>query len=265
MECRSEEEKFASVLMSRALGVPVVCADDGTSDGMWDFEIRRPSGDLGAGEMTRITNPSAREWHSLNRKNLRMAESELVWMVRPRNIHPRADEVRRHIAAIAPLAEADGETDFDRLWDVPHIAEHPSFIWLHEQQLDVSGWKTSKMPGRIYFQGAIVAQFVSKDLNPVLTWLEAELASGRYDNKFEKLARTLTTDQHLVLRIDAEGMPPGELLTLTDAGSNLPTRAPSVSGRQRLTGLWLIPEFSHTFVWWTEHHGWNRTVAEPGG
>lgn len=78
-------------------------------------------------------------------------------------------------------------------------------------------------------------------------------------------AGALSADQHLVLRIDLEGMPPGELLTLTDAESNLPTRAPSVSGRQRLTGLWLIPEFSHTFVWWTEHQGWNRTVAGPRG
>jgi hypothetical protein len=265
MECGSEEEKFASVLISRALGVPVVCCDDGSSDGMWDFEIRHPSGDFGAGEMTRITNPSAREWHSLNRKNLRITGSKLVWVVRPRSVHPRADEVRHHIAAIAPLAEAHGATDFDRLWDVPHIAEHPSFIWLHEQQLDVRGRKTSTMPGRVFFEGAIVAQFVSKDLDPVLTWLEAELASGRYDNKFDKLARALSADQHLVLRIDLEGMPPGELLTLTDAESNLPTRAPGVSGRQRLTGLWLIPEFSRTFVWWTEHQGWNRTVAGPGG
>ncbi|MBI4934412.1 MAG: hypothetical protein HY828_11070 [Actinobacteria bacterium] len=265
MECRSEEEKLASALMSRALGVPVVCTDDGTSDGMCDFEVRHPSGAPGAGEMTRITNPSAREWHSLNRKDLRVGDSELVWIVRPRNNHPRADEVHRHVAAIAPLSEAHGETDFDRLWEVPHIAEHPSFIWLHEQQLDVSGWRTSTMPGRIYFQGAIVAQFVSKGLDPVLAWLEAELANGRYDNKFEKLARTLATEQHLVLRIDTEGMPPAELLSLTDAESHLPTRAPSIPGRQRLTGLWLIPEFSKTFVWWSEHDGWNRTVAEVNG
>lgn len=104
--------------------MPVVCADDGTSGGMWDLEIRHPYGALGAGEMT-ITNPSAREWHSLNRKDLRIGESELVWMVRPSYIHPRADDVRRHIAAIAPLAKAQGETNFDRLWDAPHIAEPP--------------------------------------------------------------------------------------------------------------------------------------------
>ena len=34
-----------------------------------------------------------------------------------------------------------------------HIAEHPSFIWLHEQQLDVSGWKTSKIGPAVRWVG----------------------------------------------------------------------------------------------------------------
>ena len=109
-----------------------------------------------------------------------------------------------------------------------------------------------------------IAAFVHDSLDPMVEWLDVEIARTRYDGEFAKLAASGRSEQHLVLRLHATGMPAEHWIPMADA-IELPTRPPAPSGRH-LTGLWLLPPLDVVAVAWTSEHEWFKVRPDefPG-
>jgi hypothetical protein len=248
--------------MSRGLGVEVRCTDGGDVDGMWDFEFTLPDGSLGVGEMTRITDRDLQEWKAVLEGRRPQIDSPLVWIVRPRGKRPRIGAFLEHLAEVAPHAEAVADLpDLDELADHPLLADVPGMQWIRAQQLDVSTARplTEERAGLVIPLDPMMIEFTHATLEPALSWIEDELKNEpRYAAKIRKLARSGRPEQHLVLRLDAGGMPAAEWLSF-DRDSDLPRRSPVLP--VGITGLWLLPEFAREFVWWTYRDGWQRMNA----
>src|SRR5689334_15859181 len=101
--------------------------------------------------------------------------------------------------------------------------------------------------------------------DPMLGWLEHELAGPSFDRDFLKLARSGRPERHLVLRMDVgAAIPAGHWLAMTDATVSLPSRPPAPVGRA-LSGLWLIADFSRWWVYSTADSQWSRVLIEGDG
>ena len=257
------DERIARGLMSQALGVTVEQNDDGSGPGMFDFRFRLKDGRLGAAEMTTMTDEHSRAWQSQGRRKQRIAGSRLQWLVRSGGQNVRLKEVLRHLQLAAPLLEAQGLSDPGDLPASDSLTENESVRWLRLADIRVRGFAASmERQGRVYPVPAAAGSFVGDSLDPTLEWLEAELAEERFDPKFDKLASSALPEQHLVLRIDLHGVPHAHYLALIDRTVLMPTRPPMIPNRF-LTGLWLVPEFSATLIWWTADGGWQRIEVDP--
>ncbi len=263
MGAKRTDEDIARALMSQALGVAIEQNDDGSTPAMFDFRFHVKDGQLCAAEMTTVTDEHSRAWQSHGRRRQRITGSRLQWLVQSRGRNVRFKELLRHLQLAAPLLEARGLRDPRDVPASDPLAKNESVRWLRQSGTRVLGIAASvEDRGRVYPTIDQAGAFVGDSLDPTLTWLEAELASGRYDGEFDKLASSALAEQHLVLRIDLHGIPHAHYFALTDQTGLLPTRAPLIPSRY-LTGVWLIPEFSNTFIWWTVDGGWQRQQLGP--
>ena len=143
------------------------------------------------------------------------------------------------------------------------LTENESVRWLRQAGIRVVGLAASvENQGKVHPTTDPAGGFEGDSLDPTLSWLEAELADERYDGEFAKLASSALPEQHLVLRIDLHGIPHAHYFALIDRKVLMPTRAPMIPSRF-LTGLWLIPEFSASLIWWTADDGWRRLHVDP--
>jgi hypothetical protein len=253
------DEIIARELLSRALGVAVEQNDDGTEPGMFDFRFRLPDGRFAAGEMTTLTDEDSRAWQAEGRREPRIVGSRSHWMVSSRRQDIRFKELLDHLEIAAPLLEARSVADpRDLTWSDP-LTQNPSVRWLRQADIRVHGVAATNPEhhGRVYPLIVPTGSFVGDSLQPTLEWFEAELATPRYDGEFNKLADSGLSEHHLVLRIDLHGVPDTHYFALTDRSVSLPTRPPEIPCRY-LTGLWLIPEFPTSLIWWTADSGWHR-------
>lgn len=249
------EERVAREIMTEALGVVVENHDDGSRDAMFDFQFTMPNGRRGAAEMTSITDYAAREWESLAKEGLHV-QSAWAWTVRPRQLHPNAKDLTRFLPRILKRTENSGETDVSRLRLTDLETKDPAFQWLQKAELDIDAVKGSSHPGKVYLEPATAGSFIGHSLDPMLDWLERKLREPRFDSKFKKLSDSKCAERHLVLRLDVGAAVPDEhWFALADAA--LPSRAPAVVGCD-LTGLWLIPNWGRSIVFWTSERGWQR-------
>ena len=259
----SPEETTASGLMSRGLGVPVECTDTDTSpDGRWDFEFTLNDGTTGAAEMTTITDAADREWRSLKSKQPTIDGSNYQWLVRRRGKPVRFGELLRHLGVVAPLVE-QRDVDFELAIRDPSLDGNESVAWFRHHRLTVIKLGASPVNrGRVWPESDTVGAWGEPRLDAAIEWLEIELAKDGYAAKFDKLARSGATGQHLVLRLDIAGVPGPHLFAIDDPAASLPTRPPVIRGR-RTTGLWLLPEFARSVVWWMARSGWHRMDLRP--
>lgn len=257
------DELIARDLMSHALGVAVEQNDDGSEPGMFDFRFRLQGDRLAAAEMTTLTDEDSRAWQSEGRREPRIVGSRRHWLVQSRGPNVRFKEVLRHLENAAPLLEAHDVTDPRDLASFDPLTQDPSVRWLRQDNIRVHSVEAiPEHHGRVYPLAAPAGSFVGNSLQPTLEWLEAELATQRYDGEFDKLASSGLPERHLVLRIDMHGVPHTHYFALTDRTISLPTRPPEVPSRD-LTGLWLIPEFPTSLIWWTTNSGWQRQPLDP--
>lgn len=229
---------------------------------MWDFEFTLLDGVDGAGEMTRVTSREAQEWIALNRRRHAIEDSRLAWLVRPLKPgtpRPNGKELLRHLRSVARRLELlDQRPDLSRYSSDPRFAGDESFRWLLDRGLSIQGRRSEQDPGRVVFEAPGLFAFAAPSLTDALRWIETELAEEvRYQSKFDKLRRSGCEEQHLVLRLDHEGLPADVWLAF-DGATILPSRRPEVP--QHITGLWLLPEFAREYVWWTSSGGWGRST-----
>ncbi len=83
--------------MSRALGVAIDQYDDGSSPAMFDFRFLLDDGQLCAAEMTTVTDEDSRAWQSQGRREQRIAESRLQWIVQSRGRNIRFKEMLHYL------------------------------------------------------------------------------------------------------------------------------------------------------------------------
>lgn len=256
------EEFTASLLLSRAMGVPVECTDtDSSPDGSWDFEFALDDGAVGAAEMTTLTDPADREWRSLRSKQPSIDGSNHQWLVRRRGHRVRFDELLRHLRVVAPLVE-QRDVGFDLVIRDSSLDGNESVAWFRQHRVTVIKLGASERNrGRVWPESDTVGTWGEPRPDRAIEWLENELAKDVYDTKFDKLERSGAAEQHLVLRLDIAGVPGPHLFAIDDPAAGLPTRPPTIRGR-RLTGLWLLPEFARSVTWWMARSGWHR--MDPG-
>jgi hypothetical protein len=165
-----------------------------------------------------------------------------------------------HLRPLAALAEEQYRTDIGELI---RDSAHPSARWFRDAKVDVYAVRSTQHPGRVYFVGDDKWAFGAPSLDTLLGWLEEKLTDKRFDGDFAKINNSGCGEQHLVLRVDIGNRIPAEVaFGLMEPGASLPTRPPAVPGR-RLTGLWLIPEYGWSAIYWTTHGGWGRADALP--
>lgn len=127
------------------------------------------------------------------------------------------------------------------------------------------GLPRSRHPGKVYLESDTAVAYVPETLDPTLGWLEQELRSTRFDGEFAKLAASNRAEQHLVLRLDVGiAVPDEHWFALTETATALPSRPPQMVGRH-LTGLWLLPDWGWSIVFWTANWGWHRHVVTVRG
>lgn len=256
------EERVAREIMSRLLGVAVERHDDNSVDGMVDFVFSLPGGRRGVAEMTSITDPLAREWASLARKSFEISGSMWAWMVRRRGARVSLKEVEQHLPVLAALAEQADDPEVRNLLRGAAHGTEPALEWLATSRVEIRGIRGSSHPGKVYLEADPSVSFVPDSLADALVWIEQELGGPAFDPKFAKLAAAGVPEQHLVLRLDVGAAVPSEhWFALVDDGVTLPIRSPHVEGRY-LTGLWLLPDFSRSIVYWTSTHGWRRELIQ---
>ena len=228
---------------------------------MYDIGFTLADGRSGAAEMTSIADPLDRQWtaHARYDNERRIDGSTWAWMVRRRGRPIRLRELMAHLRVLAPLAEEHNQTDLDILVldsELQHIA---SVQWFREAKIDVYAFRSTDHPGRVSFSGDNKGAMGDElPLDPLLDWLEQELTDPAFDADFAKINDSGCEERHLVLRVDIGNRIPDHLaMALIDRGSILPTRCPAIPGRY-LTGLWLIPEFGWSAIYWTVDDGWRR-------
>lgn len=257
MKPEPAEERVARSIMSAALGVEVESHDDNSADGMVDFVFLLPDGRRGAAEMTAITDPVAREWTALAKKQISILNSSWAWTVRRRGGRVTRQELAEHLPYLAACAEAVNDPEVRNLLSGAPQG-HPSLTWLATSGVEIRGLRSTNNPGMIYLEPDSEWSFAPEDFDLALGWIEEQLTKSAFDRKFAKLAATGADEQHLVLRLDVGAAVPFEHWSAVVSSSvTLPRRDPVVRGRN-LTGLWLLPDFGTSIVYWTSTLGWQR-------
>ena len=252
------DEVVAQAYMSSVLNVAVDVHDDNTSPGMFDLAFDLGGGRLGAAEMTTITDPASRQWQSFRNEQVVIPGTPWAFRVTRNGGSVRRHDVVRHLPRLAELAAMHDVSDINRLARQLQFSGEPAVDWLNGCGARISGLREHDRPGAVYFDGDGGGSFVSGNMDGLVAWLNVELASGRFDGEFSKLAASSRPEQHLVLRIDMPSRMPNEhWFTLTESSATLPSTPPAPVGRF-LTGLWLIPDYGKFIVSWLRADGWRR-------
>jgi len=169
----------------------------------------------------------------------------------------------RHLQVLASLAEHYDETSIERLSRRSELQANTSVQWYRAAGVDIDGIRGHRNAGQVVFSSDSLGGFIADvpTLDPVLEWIEQLLADDRFDRDFAKINSSGCVEQHLVLRVDmGNAIPPECALVLLEESATLPSRPPQVPGRS-FTGLWLIPEFGASLLYWTSASGWARFAA----
>jgi hypothetical protein len=243
-------ERFLRHMMSRCLGVPVEHVDDGSSNGMYDAEVRYPDGRIGAVEFTTLGKRAALEMESFP-TTMPLPSTSHWWTLRYTNNGVRWKDIEKHVPMLVMLLDERNMRDADDLRD--DLRGTDVWEWYQRNGLSLSHFGTAVDEGRVDVLprgggGVVDSEYFS--LNP---WVEGMQSEAWWSENVSKLARSNLSELHLALRLHDSEVPFGILAALMD-GSPIPVGHPA--GMAPLTDLWLTIAYKTNVAHWNHELGW---------
>jgi hypothetical protein len=165
-------------------------------------------------------------------------------------------EARLHVEDLVVLCEAEAVTTPEQLhW---RRRDQPCVRWYQRSGASLLGFPDAGRHGVIDVVPEGGDGCVLNDSASLVDWVEAEFEGG-LDRKVRRIGEIEAPERHLFAIVHDSGMPMSHYhpLAFTDT---LPARDPALPAG--LTGLWLVPNWGRSVLWWHRAQGWSRAVFE---
>lgn len=254
---RAEEVWVAQCIETALPGVAVVQYDDGSTDGMYDLQLRSSGSSFAACEVTAAADPEAIELWNLVNGNGRWIEPSLSggWLL---SLTPkcRARTLRREAPRLLEVLEAD---PFD--WDT---RDQLAAIGVHDAHRAATSF-----PGCIYTTLArdpeLTGGVVPDSGDPLVDWFDEWIRDSSQAHNLDKLRRSPLPEKHLYVLapgLSTMPFPAYDLLLRNDAP--LPIKAPRMP--PDLTHVWFMSTWTSGDIFHSDGAVWARfstVIVEP--
>jgi hypothetical protein len=244
--------------IARVLHARVEHFDDGSVNGMVDALIYREDRAVAALEVTTVADETVMEMESFD-IHIDLPESAYWWDVRYPGASLNQKELKRHLAAVVRLLDAEGLDDAIKL-DVSDRSA-PEIRWVRENEVRVRRWGAREGGGRAAVLPEASGSFVDERLEGLTDWVLSVQNEPWWTSNVGKLASSGYTELHLAVELHQSGVP-APLWFAFWGGAEI--AAQPLTGIEPLTDLWLHGGGGGRVVHWSSQPGWESHPYNGG-
>lgn len=248
----TRQERFAAEVIKRAGGWDCTYGD-ADSGGAIDWWLEQDGVRVGGVEVTTVGDP--RLFEAMSKAGdvyWDLPEARWAWMLSYSG-RTHMGDVRLHLRDLVVLCERE---DVIRPEELRRELRGEACIqWYRRSGSSLFGFRDSGRHGVVDVVPEGGGGFVFEDPTCIVDWVEQKLVGdlGRKVRRFDEID---LPERHLFLVVHDSGMPMSHYHPLSFA-DGVPDRAPSLP--MGLTGLWMLPNWGASVLWWHENRGWTRT------
>ena len=247
----TRQERFAAAVIQRIGGWDCTYGD-ADSGGAIDWWLQRDGCRVGGVEVTVVGDPKLLEAMSIvGDVHWDLPEAKWRWMLSYSG-RMQVRSARSHLRDLIVLCEAEGVTRPEDLgWD---HRDETCVRWYRGSGCSLHGFRGATSGGVVDVLPKGGGGFMLEDPTCLTDWIEQELDCG-LARKVRRFDEIQGPERHLFVIVHDSGMPMSHFHHLAFS-EGLPTREPDLP--MGLSGLWLLPNWGSSVLWWHRGRGWMR-------
>jgi hypothetical protein len=254
------DERWAAALMSAHLGCPVVQHDDGSKSGMYDLDVHRPDGPVGACEVTAAMHAQDAAFWRATKSGARWTEPDLAggWIVNVRTSASVRD-LRKQLPNRLRRYEAAGDRFPLVEWDC--FSKDDDLAALGVTSATQSN---TDFPGSIYVLPALDDRhggFVPDHSNSLPAWLTHWTAEPAQADNLRKLGQSGALERHLFVIVPAFTVAPHTVTDILISDGPAPEDPPDLP--IEVTDVWAMSTWAIGVGYhWSAASGWQPVIKQ---